>query len=163
MATVFRFMSVYSVVQWINISLNTLSDTPLYLVLVAYTQLHKLNVIYCTCMWMGAFVHGMLVEVRGPLAGIDSPLHQSWWLNSGCQAGQQQAPLLTSHLVGPRYFVFSHFVLSGTLHPPASVSQMLGITEVHYHTQSVYIYSALVRFVDLSLEYRTVPRHRKKP
>lgn len=50
MATVFRFMSVYSVVQWINISLNTLSDTPLYLVLVAYTQLHKLNVIYCTCM-----------------------------------------------------------------------------------------------------------------
>lgn len=73
MVIVLRSVSVYSVMQWENISLNTLSGTLLYLVLVADTQLHDLNVVYCMCRKVGALVHGMLVEVRGPLSGDDSP------------------------------------------------------------------------------------------
>lgn len=49
-------------------------STLLYPVLVAYTQLRNLNFIYCMCMWVGAFVHGMLVEARGPFEGAHFPL-----------------------------------------------------------------------------------------
>lgn len=46
-------MSIYSVMQWETISLNTLSGTPLYLVLVADTQLGALtSFIVCVGKWV---------------------------------------------------------------------------------------------------------------